>query len=71
MFSYARCLKLSFRLKKKKRTDGQGEEAEIQVEKGGWSVLAYYKAELREAKVGLQLSDIPKGHMKPKFPVNN
>ena len=50
---------------------GRERRLEIHVEKGGWNFLAYYKAELRKAKVGLQVSGIPKGHMKPKFPLNN
>ena len=42
----------------------------IQVEKGGWNFLTYYKAELRKAKVGLKAPDTRKVHTKPKLPVN-
>lgn len=49
---------------------GREGRLEIQIEKGGWNFLTYYKAELRKAKVGLKVPDTLKGHMKPNSPVN-
>lgn len=49
---------------------GRKRRLEIQVEKGSWNFLTYYEAELRKARVGFKVPDMPKGQIKPNFPVN-